>query len=274
MKPNRLIGCGIIGILGIGLCVGLAVFLVGRIFAWTQPVVDASEQFLALLGQGRIAQAYASAADGFRAQQDEASFTEAVKQLGLTDYSSVSWHNRQIGNQEGTAEGAVTTKSGGPMPVSIRLVQERGKWAVVGVRYGGVDLAMIKARPTVPPEPELERMVAEALLAFNQAVKAKDFTAFYGNLSEVWKKETTPERLRQIFQEFIDKNIDIGGIKDVKPRVPPLAGLSDRGVLVIAGHFPTQPSQVRFELKYANEGRGWKLMGIAVSVGERRAEKS
>src|SRR6267154_1779430 len=121
MKTNRLIGCGIIGILGIGLCVGLGVLFIGRIFAWTQPVVDASEQFLALLGQEKVAQAYASAADGFRAQQDEASFTRAVNELGLTDYSSVSWNNRQIENYEGAAEGTVTNKSGRTKPVSIRL---------------------------------------------------------------------------------------------------------------------------------------------------------
>src|SRR5947207_9317814 len=101
MKSHSLIGCGVAATLGVGLCVGLGVLLVGGIFALTRPVVDASEQFLDLLGQGRFAEAYASSADGFRAQQDEASFTGAVKQLGLTDYSSASWHNRQIENWNG-----------------------------------------------------------------------------------------------------------------------------------------------------------------------------
>src|SRR5262249_49717206 len=187
MKTGWWIGGGTAGILGMGLCAGLGALFVGGIFALTQPVVDASEQFLALLGQGKIAEAYASAADGFRAQQDEATFTGAVKQLGLTDYSAVSWHNRQVENQEGTAEGTVTTKSGGTKPVSIRLVREGGKWTVVGVRYGGVELVTLNARPPVPPAAELERMVAEALLGFNQAVRARDFTAFYGQLSDVWK---------------------------------------------------------------------------------------
>ena len=48
------------GILGLGLCVALGAVFVGGIFALTRPVVDASEQFLALLGQGRIADAYES----------------------------------------------------------------------------------------------------------------------------------------------------------------------------------------------------------------------
>jgi hypothetical protein len=268
MKKRLLIGCGIAGILGIGLFVGLGVLVVSWAFAFTRPVVDASEQFLALLGQGKIAEAYASAADGFRAQRDEASFTEAVKQLGLTEYSSATWHSRQIENQEGNTEGTVTTKGGSTKPVAIRLIREGDRWKVLGVRYGGVELATVKASPSVPPDAEVERMVAQTLLGFNQAVRARDFTAFYGSLSEVWKKETTPQRLQQTFQDFVDKNIDIGPIKDVKPRVAPRAAVNDSGVLVVAGHYPTKPSQVRFELKYTQEREGWKLMGIHVSVGK------
>jgi hypothetical protein len=153
MRKGLLIGCGIAGLLGIGLFAGLAALLVGWAFAVSQPVADASEQFLALVGQGRVPEAYASASEGFRAEQDEASFTQAVKQLGLTDYSSVSWDSRQVENRDGTAEGTVTTRSGGTYPVCVRLVQEGGRWAVAGVRYRGVELVAIK----VPPEAEPER---------------------------------------------------------------------------------------------------------------------
>src|SRR5436305_7804796 len=107
MNRGSWIGCGITSILGAGL---VAIF-VGGIFAITRPVVDASEQFLALLGEGKIAEAYASAADGLRARQDEASFAAAVRQLGLTDFASVAWHSRQIENSDGTAAGTVATKS-------------------------------------------------------------------------------------------------------------------------------------------------------------------
>jgi hypothetical protein len=268
MKKGWLIGCGVAGVLGIGLCVGLVVLLVGGVFALTRPVADASEQFLALLGQGRVAEAYASAADGFRAQQDEASFAGAVKLLGLTDYSSVSWHNRRVENQEGTAEGTVTTKGGGTRPVAVRLVREGGRWAVAGVRYGGVELAAAPAPPAVPPEAELERMAAEALAGFNGAVRARDFTAFYGALADVWRRETTPQQLQAVFQEFIDKDIDIGPVANVRPQFAPPPAVNDKGALVVAGHYPTRPSRVRFELKYARENGGWKLMGISVSVGK------
>ncbi|MFL5243877.1 MAG: hypothetical protein ACJ8FY_17380 [Gemmataceae bacterium] len=272
MRKNRLIGCGIISILGIGACAAIGALFFGGLIALTRPVVEASEQFLSLLGQEKSAEAYGLAASGFRAQQDEDSFRLAVKQLGLTDYSSVAWHNRVIENQEGTAEGTVTTKSGETKAISIRLAYEGSKWAVVGVRYGGVDLATFKSpAPAAPPQAKLEGMVAEALLGFNKAVRTRDFTAFYANLATIWKKETTPQKLQQIFREFLDKDIDIGAIKDVNPQFSRSPLVSDRGVLVMAGHFPTEPSQVRFKLQYASESGVWKLMGISVSVGKKDA---
>jgi hypothetical protein len=268
MKKRTLIGCGIVAFLGVGMFAGLVVFLVGGIFALTRPVVDASEQFLAMLGQGRVAEAYASTADGFRAQHDEASFTAAVNQLGLTEFATASWHSRQIENQTGAAEGTVTTKSGGTRPLSIRLVREGGRWAVDGIRYGGVEVASIKAPLSVPPETELERLLAESLLGFNQGVRAKDFTTFYARLSDVFKTQTSPEDLRETFQVFIDKDVDIAAIENVKPQVAPAPAVNDQGVLVVAGHYPTQPAQVRFELKYVHESAGWKLLGLSVGVGK------
>jgi hypothetical protein len=131
MKKGWLIGCGIAAVLGVGLCAGAVVLFVVGILAATKPVVEASEEFLGLLGQGKIAEAYASTASALRAKQDEASFSAAVKQLGLTEYASASWHNRSIVNNDGLAEGTITTKNGSTKPITIRLVNE-GKWKVVG----------------------------------------------------------------------------------------------------------------------------------------------
>jgi hypothetical protein len=267
MKRKLLIGCGVAGILGIGLFVGFVAVVIAGAFALTRPVVDASEQFLTMLGQDKIDEAYSSTAAGFRARLDTASFGRSVKQLGLTEYASVTWNSRQIENDQGAAEGVVTTKDGETRPVSIRLVREGGRWAVVGVRYGGVELVSTNSTAGVPPEAELDRMVRESLLAFNQAVRAGNFTTFHAQLADTWKKEITPQRLQAVFQEFVDKGIDIGPIKDVKPRLAPAASINDRGVLTVAGQYPTQPSHVRFELEYAYEKGRWSLSGITVNVG-------
>jgi hypothetical protein len=267
MKKGWLIVGGIVALVLLGLCLGLGGLFFSGIFALTQPVVDASEEFLSLLGQGRITEAYAATADGFRVQQNEPSFTVAVQQLGLTDYASVSWHSRQIKNQEGSVQGTVTTKNGSTKPIAVQLIREGDKWKVVGVRYGGVDVVAIKATLPVPSPAQLEVMVRDALLSFNQAVQAKDFTTFYGNLSNVWKKQTTPDKLQEIFQEFIDKQINLDFIKNLKPQLARPSKVNSTGILVIAGSYSGIPP-LEFQLEYTQERGDWKLISLSVKVGK------
>jgi hypothetical protein len=270
MRRKWVIGCCVAAFLGTGFLVAAVVFAVVGVFALTRPLVDTSERFLMLLGEGKSAEAYALTASDFRAVRDESSFTRAAQELGLTECSSVSWHNRQIQNQEGLAEGTVRTTNGSSKPVLVQLTRENGKWAIVGLSYGGRELAST-GRPPVPSGDELQGMVAEALHAFNHAVQSKDFTAFYDKLAVVWKKQTSPERLALVFKEFIEKQIDIGPIKDLKPQMAPATIKDDEGMLVVTGHYATEPAQVRFELEYAHEGSNWRLSGISVSFGKASA---
>jgi hypothetical protein len=270
MTRKWVIGCCVAAFLGTGFIVAAVVFVVVGVFVLTRPLVDTSEQFLVLLGQGKSAEAYALTASSFRAVRDESSFTRAAQELGLTECSSVSWHNRQIRNQDGLAEGTVRTSNGSSMPVFVQLTRENGKWVIVGLSYGGRELTSA-GRPPVPGGEELQGMVAEALLEFNRAVQSKDFTAFYDRLSLVWKKQTSPERLAQDFKVFIDKQIDIGPIKNFKPQMAPATIKDDDGMLVVTGHYATEPEQVRFELEYSHEGSNWRLSGISVRFGKASA---
>ena len=42
--------------------------------------------------------------------------------------------------------------------------------------------------------------------------------------------------------------------------------IDKNGVLLIKGHYPTQPNQVLFEQKYIFEGSSWKLVGLKVQI--------
>jgi hypothetical protein len=118
----------------------------------------------------------------------------------------------------------------------------------------------------VPPESELKSMTLSSLLAFNDGVQDKDFSDFYKELAGLWKDQTTPEKLKTLFNDFIEKEINIAPIKKLQPVFNKDAKINSDGMLVVAGYYPTTPKRVVFELKYLDEKGDWKLAGINVKT--------
>ncbi len=79
-------------------------------------------------------------------------------------------------------------------------------------------------------------------------------------------KETTPEKLQEIFQSFIDKEINIAQIAKLEPVFDEPPAINADGFLVAKGSYATKPSKVFFELKYVDQDGAWKLIGINVNV--------
>ena len=118
---------------------------------------------------------------------------------------------------------------------------------------------------SVPSEHQLKTLTRESLLAFNRAIQAQDFTAFHKQISALWREQITPAKLKEIFQTFIEQEIDLSPVASLEPVFDEPAVIDD-GVLVVQGHYPTRPSAVQFRLKYLNEKSAWKLVGIKVDV--------
>lgn len=120
--------------------------------------------------------------------------------------------------------------------------------------------------PAVPSERVLKALTLESMQAFGKAVAAKDFTAFHKQISELWREQITPAKLKSIFQTFIEQEIDLDPVLQMDPEFDQPAVIDEDGVLVIQGRYDTRPSGVQFRLKYVNEKSAWKLVGIKVDV--------
>jgi len=117
-----------------------------------------------------------------------------------------------------------------------------------------------------PAGAELKKLTDESLLSFNAAVQKSDFTDFYKSTAELWQKQTTPDKLKEIFQGFIDRKFDMEGV--IKKRVPtfePAPAMDSDGFMVVNGSYNAEGDSIVFKLSYNNEGGAWKLAGINVN---------
>lgn len=124
-----------------------------------------------------------------------------------------------------------------------------------------------QAQNKVPSERLLEVLVKTSLLSFNDANVTGNYTVLHDKLSKPFRLEYPPEKLKEAFKEFSEKNIDIELIAALKPTYEPLPSIDSEGKLVVKGYFPTEPIRVNFNLAFIPSDGEWKLIRLNVKLG-------
>jgi hypothetical protein len=253
-------------LIAVGICLGLVVIIILLAFGLTRGAVKAGDEFLEQIGSGKIAAAYESASPTLKSQQTAKSFEQAVKDLGLTDFASASWSSRETKNDRARLEGSVKTRSGGKIPLTMELVKESGMWKVIYLSAPQAGVSVEQGGKQLPSDEKSKALALDSLLAFNKAVQDKSFVGFHQQISRRWQEQITPDKLKEVFNQFIEKQIDISRIKEVEPILNAAPQINSDGLLVLEGYYPTHSNKIYFRLKYTYEHPAWKLFGIQVNV--------
>jgi len=147
---------------------------------------------------------------------------------------------------------------------TLKYLQEKSAWKMVGINVQV--LPFVENTGPLPTEKEAKRLALDSLLAFNKALKAKNFDSFYGHIAKLWQAQTTAEKLEETFQAFLAQDAHISGVADLEPVFDSKPSVDNDGFLVLKGSYPTQPSKVFFELRYVYEDEAWELVGINVNL--------
>lgn len=231
------------------------------------PIVDAGESFLRELGDGKVHQAYTETSGPFRQGVSEAGLAQYVAKNGFKNVAGFAWHNRAMRNGTGDLRGTVKLAGGKEMPVKVLLKQEGETWKIHHLMLGEEDAADFKARAEIPDQATLTALSRKILKAFAQGIQAKDFTAFTRQsfVSNQFREQIPAARLKEIFHQFLDLNIDITPSLAQMPRFDPPPAFDEKGVLTVAGSYPHPAGRLVFEYDLI-ERAGWKLLGINIKV--------
>lgn len=88
----------------------------------------------------------------------------------------------------------------------------------------------------------------------------------YESIAEIWKNQSSKDEFVKIFKSFMDKNIDLTGVRALKPVFEKPPYLDSNGLLRIKGFYATEPSKTALTLKYFSEKAAWKLVGINIKM--------
>lgn len=122
------------------------------------------------------------------------------------------------------------------------------------------------AQNKVPSEFTLEVLVKTSLLSFNDANVTGNYAVLHAKLSKPFRQEFPPERLKEAFKEFGEKDIDIEVVAALKPTYDPPPSIDSEGKLVVKGYFPGEKTRINFDLAFIPSDGEWKLIRIKVKL--------
>lgn len=247
--------------------VALAAVAVGVVLMMTAGLPDAADRFFAEVKAGNHAGAYRQLSADFRASTSERQFVAFLEGSALAKFADVSWNSRSISGGQGELVGTVVSDSGGVVPITLGFVKENDQWKIYSIHKPRAGVTEPGNAASLPSDQELVALTEEALLRFADAVNARDFSGFHGHISNLWRTQHTVEQLNDAFRQFMDIGVDmVPALRANSPQFDVTPAIDDDGVLILEGHYPTQPSRLFFRLRYIYEGVGWKLVGTSVDI--------
>ena len=218
---------------------------------------------------------HSECAVGFQRQFSPAQFATAFRQFsdqGI-DLTVLGGHQPELSESPFINEDGLLVVSGRyvvapySVPFELEYMFEDPKWRLFGIDLNAMPLPDSTTDTKVAlADTNFEELVNQSMMEFAIAVKAEDFSAFYAGISRMWQEQIAEEELAEIFRGFIENEIDLTPVGNLKPSFITEPFVDENGVLRLEGTYPTQPSLVYFKLSFVLEGADWRLIGINVQI--------
>jgi hypothetical protein len=242
---------------------------------------EVAQQFLESIKAGKIQTAYAETSFAFQAQQTLKDFDAKVRDLNLDEFQSAKWQRTEDTPDQVTLDGTVSLAKDQQIPLTVTLYAQQRQWLVSAISTSalGEDGQPVQfsslgqpyqyarsLRRDLPGENDLRALVKETLKKFDTALEGRDFAEFYSYISSTWQSQISETRFKDAFQQFLDREIHLGGIDAAAITFEEPPRIGSEGILLMSGVCKTTPQAAHFTLKYIYEVPKWRLFAIALEM--------
>ena len=124
-----------------------------------------------------------------------------------------------------------------------------------------------EAKNIVKDKEALITLAETNMQSFALALKKKDMTAFYNDLSDYWQQRTSVEKLNKVFEPLMKSGFDLTVLKNMHPSIGRGIKITKEDHLAIPGNYCVKDALILFEQTYLFEGtKGWKLVGFTLDI--------
>ena len=111
-------------------------------------------------------------------------------------------------------------------------------------------------------------LIRSTLLTLNDANRSGNYTVLRDLAAPGFQAKNSAADLGAIFADLRRRHVDLFAVALMAPQLASPPALDGNGMLRLAGHFPTQPLQIKFDLLFQNVDHNWRLFGVSVQTPE------
>lgn len=246
--------------------VGVFIIAIVAVFYFTADMVKSADEFFSAVKENDINKAYTYLSEDFQASTSQTDLEIYLENNFIDKFKEASWESRSINGGRGSLIGSISTQTGGVVPITLSFVKGDNGWKIYSIQKPSSGIQEESSTAEIPSEQEQVQLVSKSMKIFAESVNDKSMAKFHSHVSNLWQQQFTIGKFDEAFGVFYDTGVDLTVLDKYSPQFRAKPSIDENGVLVIAGHYPTEPNQVHFEQKYIYEGLSWKLMGFSANI--------
>lgn len=154
---------------------------------------------------------------------------------------------------------------------SISMARATGKMsAAVGYTIALLFVVMASLSPAsaaeVPSDDEQDVLIRTTLMTFNDANMTGNYSVLLAKASKQFQSQFTAEKLAASFEPFRSKELFFEDVVTEDYASADKATIDAEGALLLAGAFKTDEMEVKYRLRFVQNNKLWKLLGINVNA--------
>jgi hypothetical protein len=118
----------------------------------------------------------------------------------------------------------------------------------------------------IPSDDEQDVLVRTTLMTFNDANMTGNYAVLLAKASRQFQTQITADKLSSAFEPFRTNELFFESVVDAHRDSSDKPTIDQEGALVLVGVIKTNEMQVKYRLRFVQNGKAWKLLGINVDA--------
>lgn len=118
----------------------------------------------------------------------------------------------------------------------------------------------------IPSDDDQDILIRSTLMTFNDANMTGNYSVLLAKASKQFQEQFTAEKLAASFEEFRKKELYFEEVVTADYDSYEKAKFDSDGALLLAGVFATDDMKVSYKLRYVQNNKVWKLIGLDVNA--------